>query len=305
MAQYILAAQFHNNQNWVGVVKILLKCRDDCHRLALQASCEPRTKELVVDIFDILGEAYVRQCVFELALPIFEDALVFAQQIPGNDNTSSEKITHKIKAAKMAILKQGGDVALIQKNIQRCTIGDDAQVAVLYGDLCGTYMNRGDLELAMNAGSKSLATARQVGNQELVGDMSFRIASILYRLGKPDEALPYIEEALPILRATHGNKSVAVAEAIFQLGLIRESLGEIDSVIKLYEKGLRTLRRAAGDQHANVEIFMKKLWSTYMRHEEYAKALKLMKKEEKIMRSILPNYESMCSNLANVCSENA
>jgi tetratricopeptide (TPR) repeat protein len=310
IALFLLGKQFFENQQWMKAENVLLKCRDKCHLLELDKSSNYNHKKIVIAVIHYLGLNYRHQHAHQLARTTCEEALVLARQLPGIDNVCngikiSDAIISDIELIDAMLIGNGADVTLFQKRIQECTVSDGIDAGILYHDLCACHGNRGEFDLAMDAAFKTLTIQRQLGDQKGIGSILKYIAMILHDTGKPDEALPYMEEALPILRATFGNKSHIVADAIVQNGQINESLGKYDGVTKMYRKALRNTRRVVGDDHPNVRYIMKTLCDSHITQGQFSEVLALMEKEESLMRSVmLEKFDTTRAVFRKHCSEN-
>jgi tetratricopeptide (TPR) repeat protein len=306
IALFLLGKQFLENQQWMKAENVFLKCRDNCHLLELDKSSNYNHKKIVIVVIHYLGINYRCKYAYKLARTTCEEALVLARQLPGTDGIEiRDEIISEIELIDAMLIGNGAEVTCYQEKIQQCTVGDDIYATNLYIDLCCCHVDRSELSLAMDAASKALTIARQLDNQKGIGATLNKIAMIRHKMGKPDEALSYMEEALPILRATFGNKSQIVAGAIVEYGKINESLGKYDGVTKMYKKALLNLRRVAGDNHPNVQYIVKTLWDSHVTQGQLPEALVLMEKEESLMRIVLlEKFDPIRAVLRKHCSEN-
>jgi tetratricopeptide (TPR) repeat protein len=123
------------------------------------------------------------------------------------------------------------------------------------------------------------------------------IAFVLSKVNRTEEALLNLEEALPILRITCGEKGVSVASTLFQIGDIYERKGKFEAALKLFEKSLRYTRRVAGDEALNLRTYTQRIIGLYNKLCRFDDALEMLKKDEIFMRHILPNYDSLVNQM--------
>jgi tetratricopeptide (TPR) repeat protein len=292
------------NEQWINAEKVLVKCSDSFHRLGLDKSPRPADKFLAIELLLRLGESCERQHPDIVEKKTFENALVLVHQLPESKERDEyyKRLNSTIEFLD-SLLENGGRSS-IQKMIRECPVGNENRKAKLYNALCGAYLRNGDFELGLETGYITLSIARRVDNQGLIGDILATIAANLYNTGKTDESLSALEEALPILRATLGNKSVKVAQNTFLLGEIYERQWKHDNAIKMFKKAFRNMRRAVGDENIDTKLYMRNLLRFYVEQDKYLVALAFMEKEEPLMRRVfLEKYDTTFSSLREMCFE--
>ncbi len=84
-----------------------------------------------------------------------------------------------------------------------------------------------------------------------VASCKHSIALVKKSLGETEEALRYFGEALRIHRLKEGDKSLNVADILFQVGQIY-MVGDKDKAVKCFEECLRVRKEILGEDHLDV-----------------------------------------------------
>jgi tetratricopeptide (TPR) repeat protein len=299
-AQYDLGCTFRNNGQPEKSGKIFLKCLKKCYAQHFETASKEK-QELVTSILVSLGNYYMIRCESDKAKEMFSAALILFQKLYGNDNPLVACIRRGMDANNRTtkIVQQNVDIDVdyFKKELKSCKDDDDDRIIMLNHKLCCVYGSVHKLDLAMEAGLKSLTRARKLSRVRSVGDTLLTLSSVLCDKGEWDQAWSNLEEALPILRAEHGEKSIAVAAALYRLGQIYVHQGKTDDALKLFKKALRYTRRSAGDKQRNLPLYTHTILRVYVTQGQPAEALQMLEKDEEFFRSILENYEEIASDL--------
>jgi tetratricopeptide (TPR) repeat protein len=295
-AQFNLGHTFLNNGHHEKAQKISLKCLKKCYAQHFETSSKEKQK-LVMFILTSLGDYYVIRGESDKASEMFTAARVLCQKMYGNDNPLLTCISHWIDVADRTILPQNDstDIDYYKKALKSCQ--DDDEIISTNYKLCGSYYNAGKLDLAMEAGLKTLDHARKKCRMRKVGDALLILSQVLCHKGEFDQAWSNLEETLPILRAECGEKSASVAEALSLIGDIYVYQGKNDDALKFYKKALRYTRRSAGDKYRKLRDYTRDIVMVYVSQGKYTEALQMLEKDEEFFRSILINYDVLTAKL--------
>lgn len=125
--------------------------------------------------------------------------------------------------------------------------------------------------------------------------------SISNNLGKYQEAIEYLEQALKIRKETYDDKHPDVAQSLSDLGFSWGYLGEYHKEMKFNEQALEIRKAAYGDKHSDVALSLNNLGSTWDKLGKHHKALKLYEQALEINKEIYggrhPNIASILNNL--------
>jgi tetratricopeptide (TPR) repeat protein len=133
------------------------------------------------------------------------------------------------------------------------------------------------------------------------------MAGILFEQECLDQALIKIDEALPLLRRLHGEKSPEAATALIQLGDIYRKQGKFDQSLNVYSKALRHRQRAVGKSHIDVATTMQRVANLHMDQEHFDEALVLLECAERIQRDVCGNDSvevvDTCVGISQCCKK--
>jgi tetratricopeptide (TPR) repeat protein len=300
-AQYNLGITLRNNGQHEKSGKIFLKCLKKCYAQHFETSSKEKQK-LVMSILLSLGDYYMNRSESDKSNEMFSPALILSQKVYGNDNPLMECIRRGMNANNSTAVQQNDDtdVDYIEKLLKSCkddNDDNDDDIIMLNYKLCCSYYDAGKFDLAMEAGLKSLTRARKLSRVRSVGDTLLILSMVLCDKGEWDQAWSNLEEALPILRAEHGEKSIAVAEAFYELGRIYVHQGKDDDALKLYKKALRYVRRFAGNKQRNLLRYTRAIVNLYVHQGKITEALQMLEKDEEFFSQIVPEYEKAVSEI--------
>jgi tetratricopeptide (TPR) repeat protein len=301
VTQYNLAGTLRNNEQYWKAEKILLKCLKSCEAQHFhEPSSNNNKKEMVALILLALGEVYVDRYELDKSRKLFNRALVLVEQAFGTGHWLLRILRRRLVTVKSIEKIDGSDIEFLETSLKYCQVDDDDDIISINYLLCASYCNLGELDLAMEAGLKSLAHARKISAMSSVGEALYCLSIVRSKQGEWDQALSNIEEALPILRATCGEKNVSVASALFQLGEIYAHQKRSDDALKLYKKALRYTRRCTGDKYRNLPAYTRKIIEVYDSQCRFAEALSMLEKDEGFFRSIMSEYDMITCQLRDL-----
>ncbi len=96
----------------------------------------------------------------------------------------------------------------------------------------------GELQPALEYAERSTAIRRQLGMPLPLGDALLTRGRILQRLGRLEEAGPFIVEAVDLIRGAVSGPSEELASALHHLGALRQAQREYAEAEKLHREGL-------------------------------------------------------------------
>lgn len=120
---------------------------------------------------------------------------------------------------------------------------------------------------------------------------------------KPQEALVNVQEALELFGAWNGEKSIGVADALKTLGEIRVIERDYDEALRLFKKSDKYYRRSGGNDHAEAPVIVQSMLETYLKQEDYAAAVRLMQKNELLMRRDFAEYDMSLEGLKELAGQ--
>ena len=292
VAQYNLAITLCKCEQYRKADKLLLKCLEMCDFHHLEISPIFQLKELVFLIIKQLAGNYFQQDQFQSSKNMYIRALKMTKTLHGKQNKKVSEI--KLILARIAAMDKldGGDIDATKKTLQACAVEDHIGIIGHNINLCSSYYNTDKLELAMQTGTNALELARKHDCVAEVAECLTILASVLLQQGKWEEALHHLEEALPTLRVKYGEKSISVADALFNLAQIYAHKGKKHEALKLYEKVLRYVRRN-GSTHRHMALYVKALFGMYFELDEFTQVHKLLKEDEAFFRKFIPRYDEL------------
>jgi tetratricopeptide (TPR) repeat protein len=76
--------------------------------------------------------------------------------------------------------------------------GNEGRVAIIKGNLAAIAIDRQDWQAVETLAREALALSVKIGRQDLIASNNQRIATARLRSGKPEEALPFIQQAVTL-----------------------------------------------------------------------------------------------------------
>jgi tetratricopeptide (TPR) repeat protein len=301
-AQFNLGHTFLDNGHHQKAQKIFLKCLKKCYAQHFETSSTIEDNNLVIFILTSLSVNYKIQLEPDKSYEVLSTALILSQKVYGNGNSLAQVIRHDMAVDKRKMVQNdGNDIDHYKKMLKSCKKDDDTRIIRANYELCCSYCNAGKLDLAMEAGLKSLSRARKTCRVRWVGDVLLALSQVLCDKREWDQAWSNLEEALPILRAECGEKSATVAKALSLIGDIYVYQGKNDDALKLFKQALRYTRRSAGDKYGQLKDYARNIVMVYVSQGKQTEALQMLEKDEKFFRSILINYDVLTAKL-RTCS---
>jgi tetratricopeptide (TPR) repeat protein len=296
-AQYNVCGTFRGTEQYGKAEKILLKCLKRCDAQHFETSSRKMENSVIVHILLRLGENYTDQHQFDAGKDMLDRALLIANKLYGGDDPIVLLIKHRLMEHSGQHKNDGCEIEFLEKALMSCKVDDHESIISISHSLCCSYCNTGKLDLAMQAGMKSLAHARDTSNMGSVGDALLRISVVQSKKGEWDQALSKLQEALPILRTEFGEKNISVADALFQLGEIHVHHGAYKDALSVYKKALRYTRRCGGDKQRNLQLYTIRILNVYCQLKQFTQALRMLANDEAFFRHILSDHDTVISRI--------
>jgi serine/threonine protein kinase/tetratricopeptide (TPR) repeat protein len=193
---------------------------------------------------------------------------------------------------------------LLQKAVTlHRTAGSDGELALSLGQLGELDGLRGDYE----NGEHELEEARSLGTR-LYGANDIRVAGFTAKLGaiylrshRPDDAMPYLREALGVYRQAQGADSAEVATQLSNLGAAFLYKQQLDSAEVYLELGLDMQRKVLPPDDPLIGVSWSNLGVTYYYQDKYAEAAKAYERARGIIEKVYgPDHPKTASLLTNL-----
>ncbi len=129
----------------------------------------------------------------------------------------------------------------------------------------------------------------------------FGIASNLIVLGRADEALEPLNEALELLEGLLGPDHPAVAEALTNIGRAHRARGKLDDALASHERALQIRRATLAPDHPYLALSLNNLANVQYQRADFEQAARLHSEALKIRRARLgAQHADVASSLANL-----
>lgn len=236
---------------------------EDLHRRALVVAADSKTKS---DLLIRLGECLRLQGSYGAATGAFEEALAVA-----GDYCQGEVLARRGLAIVLALQdRNDAAVAELEVALQLAWACADRECELNVLNAIGwAHGKRGDITAALDYTQQALAIAQSIGHR-MVGKLLAGVGHHHVRLGKPQVALEFYEEALQHARA-HGNRPNEL-RSLDGLAEVHRLLGDLPRAMALREQtmalsidlglrnwqleahqGLARIRLALGEPEAAVD----------------------------------------------------
>lgn len=140
-------------------------------------------------------------------------------------------------------------------------------------DLGGQYYDEGKYQEAADWYQKKVDEIVAEGKRydPKYGPLYGNLGMAYYRLGEYDQAIRYLEECAGVDERTANIEELAWDYDA--LGNVYKAAGDLDEAIRFYEKGLKAVRKASGEDSEDAAVFLSDLGDTYRKNKEYEKSL--------------------------------
>jgi len=224
----------------------------DAIQQQLRANDKAAAESVAVDLIERLGAAS----------PV--DSLVLAR--------AQERLAHVLWSRKSRVPEA---LALIENSlgIQRRHLGENdpghrrgmftkGRVLAEVGNYAGAESTLVHLRSLLDAAGDSLEAAQT----------DAELGTLLYRVARPREALPYLERAYPLLEATGAPANPEFLRVVYVMGLIHTHVGEERESIPWFEKTLAGYEVAYGPESEPTSYPLIALGAAHSSLAEYEKA---------------------------------
>jgi tetratricopeptide (TPR) repeat protein len=265
-----------------------------------------------------LGCLYQNQGKYVDADQRFKDALLMFDSI--SDDLEVANVHNSLGATHMACgkMEQAAEqfekaraIHLVHPNREHLAA---VAVAVL-NNLGVLHTKNGELDKAIDTYGLALSTWRsqlEQSNDPESSDAERGVATTLLNISQTliqqnmlDEAMKNVDEALPLFRRLHGEKSPEAATALCQVGDIYRKQGKLDEALKVYNKALRYRKRLLGNGNADVATSITKVAVIHMDQGHLDEALVLFEQAAGIQRVAVGDHRlslcATCTYIWNCC----
>ena len=143
--------------------------------------------------------------------------------------------------------------------------------------------------------------SRIAPNPRLNADFERSRASLLFRGGRYEEALPHAQESCAILKRLLGERHHDVADCLSNLGNVLLRLGRNQEALDLHSQALEVAEAALGKDHPSLGDFLNNSGNSYASIGEPKKAAAMYQKAlELYRRSLGPNAPVVAVALSNL-----
>jgi tetratricopeptide (TPR) repeat protein len=108
--------------------------------------------------------------------------------------------------------------------------------------LAGLYRVLGELAQAQQAAQRAYTAAQRLGNDALIGQCEYTLATLAYTAGDLDDALHWVQRARA--SAQRANRPHGVADCYTFEGVVRRARGEYDQALAAYRAGIHASEQA-------------------------------------------------------------
>src|SRR5271166_1153867 len=126
----------------------------------------------------------------------------------------------------------------------------------------------------------------------------------LIQQGKYREAIPIAERAVEVAKRTRGQEDPETADALSNLGLLFQIMGDYVKAEPLHQEALRIRQKVLGPEHPDTAQSLNSLGELYVAMHEYAKAESLYQDALRILRKVRwqehPNTADALNNLGKL-----
>lgn len=155
----------------------------------------------------------------------------------------------------------------------------DINYAHVLGILSDVYERDGDYQMAYEASHKAYQIIKSTYPEEfqVLAATQLGLGQKLEELGKYEEALKFIEEALSNTAKGRGELSIVYAVMLHEKARIYDEYGKSREAVVLYKQALQIIRSRAGAGHDYYYLIMGNLANAYSVLSEHQEATKLSK----------------------------
>ena len=259
-------------------------------------------------IFNISGNVYNRLGEYNHAKDLYEQALMIAKKIFGEDHADVATSYSNLALAHYSLGEyiQAKDLHEKALTIRKKVFGEDhADVGESYNNLALLYNSLGEYNQAKELHGKALMIRKKIFGEDHsdVGLSYNNLASVYYSLGEYNQAKELNEKALKIRKKTFGEDHAVVATSYSNLASVYNRLGEYSQAKELHEKALTIRKKIFGEDHADVATSYTGLAVVYNSLAEYSQAKELHEKVLMIYKKVFPeDHANVATGYSNLVS---
>lgn len=228
--------------------------------------------------YNLLAELKCRQAKFEEAINFTQKV---TQEMESQISFNQKALTYHWAGVAFASLGTY-ETALnfLDKAEILCNeIKDNARLSLVLETKAFVYYSQKHLELALEAMQRSVAVSRNVSVPVNVASALSNVSLIQFQLGKAQEALLSIEDAIGVARDISKN---FWAQAVGNRAEIMAYLGEYEGADLSYQKAINLLLEM-DDQQALIEVYISKAFDYHLPLQQNDLALQWLKRAEALI----------------------
>jgi tetratricopeptide (TPR) repeat protein len=181
--------------------------------------------------------------------------------------------------------------------------GDEAELALSLGDLGELDGKRGDYENGVHEleEARALGTKLYGAEDTLVAGFTAKLGATYLRSHHPDDAMPWLREALNVYQRKQGPENADVATQLSNLGAAFLYKQQLDSAEVYIKQGLDIRRKVLPPDDPMIGVSWSNLGVTYYYQDKYAEAAKAYERARAIIEKAYgPDHPRTASLLTNL-----
>ena len=232
------------------------------------------------EIYILAGYLRTHQDRFGEAKDFYERALAIREHIHGRNHPEVASVYYGLGLLYMrsgkfdAALECLARARTIQEKMRDSAQADLANTLATIGSV---YEARSEPTKAIEAFSNAASILAGAGLAESPSSgYCFHLLAICYKdLGQSEKAIAFERKTLEIYRGIYGERHLAVASSLAQLGDYLASSGDFELALQYYGESNSIFTALLGRNHSSVAEVERKMAGLYAMRDEFGKALKI------------------------------
>jgi CHAT domain-containing protein len=174
------------------------------------------------------------------------------------------------------------------------TLGDHPRLAMCLMDLAGLHMTRHDYDRSL----AELQRANEINQRTLSPDdfnaiaVVHNIGDVYIRLGEPDLARPYEEQALAAIERTLGKDNFRNSGPLLNLAIIAREKGDYTHALEYIQRAYDLSAKVRGPDNVGTASLLITLGNVYQAEGEYDEALETYQRAHDTLERVAGPYHS-------------